>query len=364
MAKYEVLVYSKDGLPLGNIFALCEEFSWEKIRNDAGSVSFNLKLQRYQEYLEEVGFGDEPINFMEVGRSDIRVKRNGQWLIGTNVVKFDYSGQDTAVTMKVTCTGYLNYYKKRYIDIDYDNTAQEDIIWGVIEACNLAYGGDYGITQGEHIGESILRDRHQVRKEVKSFIQQMTQVIGGVDVEITADKKLNTFIAQGTYRPEVRLNYPGNIESFGFSRSVENVSNYIYGVGSGNGEDAVQAQSEDVPSELYLYRREQIATYNSIVDEDTLQQNIDALKHFTSNPIELPTISLQANVLDLSTIGVGDTVTVRMTGNKLLAHINGSYRIESILCNVNAQGDEMVDLTFDNLDIDEIIALQEGNDEA
>lgn len=363
MAKYEVLVYSKAGLPMGNIFALCRNFQWQKVRNDAGSVTFDLNLEQYESYLDEIGFGDEPENFMETGRTDIRVKRNGQWLIGTNVIKFDYGVDENTVTMKVSCTGYLNYYKKRYIDIDYDNTAQEQIMWGVIDACNAKYGGDYGITQGVHVGQSVLRDRHQVRKEVKSFLQQMSQIRAGVDFEITADKKLNTFIAQGAYRPDIRLSYPGNIASFGFSRSVENVSNFIYGIGSGNGEDAIQAESEDTESEDYLYRREQIASYNSVVDEDTLQQNIDAIKHYAANPIELPTITVQINTLDLSTVGIGDTIPVQMAGSKLLSHIDGFYRIESITCKVNDQGDESVDLTFDDIDINEIISLQGGGDD-
>ncbi len=363
MAKYEVLVYSKAGLPMGNIFALCKNFQWQKVRNDAGSVTFDLNLEQYEAYLEAIGYGDEPENFMETGRNDIRVKRNGQWLIGTNVIKFDYGVDENTVTMKVSCTGYLNYYKKRYIDIDFDNTAQEQIMWGVIDACNAKYGGDYGITQGVHVGQSVLRDRHQVRKEVKSFLQQMSQIRAGVDFEITADKKLNTYIAQGAYRPDVRLTYAGNIESFSFSRSVENVSNFIYGIGSGNGDDAIQAESEDTASEDYLYRREQIASYNSITDEDTLQQNVDAVIHYAAQPIELPTITLQINVLDLSTIGIGDTVSVTMDGSKLLAHINGFYRIESITCRVNDQGDETVDLTFDDIDINEIIALQGGGDD-
>lgn len=358
MAKYEVLVYSKDGLPMGNIFALCKNFSWQKVRNDAGAVTFDVNLEQFEQYLESINI--DPLEFMEVGRNDIRVKRNGKWVHGTNVIKFDYSVDENTVMMKVSCTGYLNYYKKRYIDIDYDNTPQEDIIWGVIDACNQKYGGDYGITQGVHIGASILRDRHQVRKEVKSFIQQLTQVRAGVDVEITADKKLNTYIAQGAYRPDIRLKYPSNIESFGFSRSVENVTNFIYGVGSGNGEDAIQAESENTASEDYMYRREQIVTYNSIVDVGTLQQNIDAVNHYSSDPIELPTISVQPNYLDLGVVDIGDTISVELTGVKSLAHINGWYRIESITCNVNEQGDEFVDLTFDDLDINEIIALQEG----
>lgn len=358
MAKYKVLVYSKDGLPMGNIFALCKNFRWQKVRNDAGSVTFDVNLEQFENYLESINI--DPLEFMEVGRNDIRVQRNGKWVHGTNVIKFDYSVDENTVMMKVSCTGYLNYYKKRYVDINYENTPQEDILWGVIDQANQKYGGDYGIRRGNHVGESILRDRNQVRKEVKSFFQQMSQVRAGLDFEFTADKKLNTFIAQGAYRPDVRLTYPGNIASFGFSRSVENVTNFIYGVGSGNGEDAVQAESENQASEDYVYRREQIVSYNSILDAGTLKQNIDAVNHYSSDPIELPTISVEANYLDLENVGIGDTIWVQMSGIKSLSHINGWYRIESIECSVNEQGDEFVDLTFDDIDINEIIALQEG----
>lgn len=130
MAKYQVVVFSKDGKAMGNIFALCENFRWSKTRNQAEQVSFDINLDRYEEYITELGFGDNPRNFMETGRNDIRIKRNGQWLLGTNVIRFSYSGGAKGVTMKVSCSGYLNYYKKRYIDIDYDDTPQELILWG------------------------------------------------------------------------------------------------------------------------------------------------------------------------------------------------------------------------------------------
>lgn len=359
MAKYEVLVYSKDGLPMGNIFSLCRNFKWSKTRNEAESVSFDLDLADYEQYIEAIGFGADPLEFMEVGRNDIRIKRNGVWLLGTNIIKFGYASDDPGVKLEVAATGYLNYYKRRYANIAYTNTPQEDILWGVIDACNQVNGGDYGIRRGTHRGGTVLRQRNQVRKEVKSFFQQMAQVIGGPDFEFTADKLLNTFEAIGVYRKDLRLVYPGNIASFNFGRSVEKVSNFIYGIGSGNGEDAVQAESEDASSEDYLYRREQIITYNSVVEESTLQENIDAVKHYAADPIELPTVTVEDGVLDLSVVGIGDTLPLEMHGSKSLAHINGNYRIESIDCSVDENGSETTDLTFDNIDINAIISMQD-----
>ena len=359
MAKYEVVVFAKDGRPMGNIFSLCENFRWSKTRNDAEAVSFDLNLDRYEEYITAIGFGDNPKNFMETGRNDIRIKRNGRWLLGTNIVKFGYKGGDKGVSMSVNASGYLNYYKKRYIDIDYDATPQELILWGIIAAANAKYGGDYGIRQGTHRGGTISRSRHQVRKEIKSFFQQMSQVLDGPDFEFTYDKKINTYDAIGSYRPDIRLTYPGNIAGWEFDRSVDGVSNFIYGLGSGNGKDAVSAEAENTLSEDYLYRREQIVTYNSIEDVDTLQQNIDAIKHYAADPIELPVITVEDGILDLSTVSIGDTLPVEMRGNKSLSHINGYYRIESISCSVDKNGAETVNLTFDDIDIAGIIAMQD-----
>jgi hypothetical protein len=359
MAKYKVVVFSKDGKAMGNIFTLCENFSWTKTRNEAEQVSFDLNLDRYEEYITKIGFGDNPFNFMETGRNDIRIMRNGVWLLGANVVRFKYKGGSKGVTMTVNATGYLNYYKKRYIDINYDNTPQEAILWGVIAAANAKPGGDYGIRQGAHRGATQPRNRHQTRKEIKSFFQQMSQVLNGPDFEFTPDKFLKTYDAIGSYRPDIRLVYPGNISGWEFDRSVDNVANFIYGIGSGNGEDAPYAEAEDAISENYLYRREQIATYNSVEDEAQLQQNIDAIKHYAANPIELPTITVENGVLDYNTVGIGDTLPIEMRGNKSVAHINGYYRIESITVDVDKNGAETGALTFDDIDVEEIIAMQD-----
>ena len=359
MAKYEIEVWSKDNKPMGDIYHLCKNLKWSKTRNDADTLTFDIDLHKYEEYIQAIGFTQNPSEFMEVGRNDIRVKRNGVYIVGTNIIKFEYSVNDPSITMKVSATGYLNYYKKRYVTVNYTATPQEDILWGVIQACNAMTGGNYGITRGTHTGGTVLRDRNQVRKEVKSFFQQMSQVLGGCDFEFTPDKKLNTFEVQGVHRPDMRLAYPDNISSFSFARSVENVSNFIYGIGSGNGEDAIQTTAEDTGSEAYLYRRESIVTYNSVTDATTLAQNTAAVLHYTANPIELPSITVQDGALDYSVVGIGDTIPVEMGGNKSLAHINGFYRIESINCSVDENGSETAEVTFDDIDVDAIIAKQE-----
>lgn len=359
MAKYEVEVFSKDGRPLGDIFHLCSGFKWSKTRNDADMCSFEIDLTKYEQYIQMIGFGDNPHAFMDVGKTDIRIKRNGLYLVGANVIKFGYQGSGESVKMSVSASGYLNYYKKRYADIAYTNTPQQDIMWGVIDACNQEFGGDYGVRRGIHIGSTVRRDRNQLRKEVKSFLQQISEVSGGCDFEITPDKKFNTYEAQGVHRPDTRFEYPGNIAGFSFERSVDNVANFVYGIGSGNGEDAIQVTAEDTDSESAIYRREMIATYNSVTEIDTLQQNANAVLHYAKDPIELPNITIENGDIDLNTVGIGDTVYVKLAGNKSIANIDGFYRIESLSVSVDDNGWETVDITFDDIDISEIISKQE-----
>ena len=359
MAKYEVEVFSKDGRALGDIFHLSQNLKWSKTRNDADALSFEVDLTKYEEYIKAMGFTDSPRSFMDVGRNDIRLKRNGEYMVGANIIKFDYKGSSNSVKMGVNASGYLNYYKKRYVTMNYTGVAQQDIMWGVIEKCNQEPGGDYGVRRGRHVGATILRDRNQERKEVKSFLQQLSQVNKGCDFEFTPDKKFNTYEVQGVYRPDVRLEYPGDIASFSFDRSIENVANVVYGIGSGNGEDAVQVKVENVDSQNFIYRREMIASYNSVTEISTLTQNANAVLHYSKDPIELPSITVENGALDLNMLGVGDTIYVKLSGNNSLKHIDGFYRIESISVSVDDNGWESVELTFDDIDITNIITKQE-----
>ena len=364
MAKYEIEIWDKSGKPIADIRPICSNVQWSKTLNGSESLGFTLDLKRFENILEAVGYKNDPFGFMDVGRCDIRLKRNGKYILGTNIYRFEYTSSFNSVTMRVECVGYLNFYKTQYISGQYHNVKQEEIMWDVINKCNQKTGGDFGIRQGTHTGETTRRDRKYERKEVANLIQQMSEVIGGCDFEFTPDKKFNTYEAKGSYLPSIRLEYPGNIQSFNFSRTLDKVANYIYGVGSGNGDSAVQSWAEDTDSENYLYRREMVAIWNSISEQETLDEHTDAAVKAAKDIIELPNITLRDNVLDLSEIDVGDTVIVKLDGALSLAHINGDYRIQTISCNVDENDSEEATLSFDNYNIDDIINKQESTEDS
>ena len=366
MTRYGIEIWDKSGRPIADIRRYCSDLSWSKTLNGSETLTFNIDLNKFESFLETIGYATSPLDFFEVGRCDIRVKRDGVYILGTNVYRFTYSTDDPSITMTVECVGYLNFYKTQYVTASFSQVPQHQILWQVINQCNQKNGGDYGVRQGTHTGAIVRRDRNYTRKEVATLIQQMSNVINGCDFSFTPDKLFNTYEAKGVYRPSIVLYYGagGNIQSFSFSRSIEKVANYVYGLGSGNGTDAVSHESEDQPSENYLYRRERIITWNSVTRDETITEHTNSALHMLKDIIEIPSITLRNDVLDLSVVDVGDTVVVNLNSNLSLKHINGDYRIETINCTVDENDSESVQLSFDNLDIDEIISNQslEGGD--
>lgn len=366
MAKYSIEVWSKDNRPLADIRQYCSNLNWSKTLNGSETLSFTIDLNRFEGLLQALGYSADPYGLLEAGRTDIRVKRNGEYILGTNVYRFNFITNDPSIIVNIECVGYLNYYKTRYVTIDFDDeTPQDEILYQVIEKCNAETGGDYGVRRGVTLGNQVSRIRHYARKEVASLIQQMSNCIGGPDFSFTPDKKLNIYETKGTYHTDIELVYPqlhnkpGNIQSFSFTRSIDNTANYIIGLGSGNGEDVVYSFAEDVPSENDIYRREKVVTWNSVSVQETLDEHTDSVLHKIKDIIEIPSVTLKDGVLNLNEVDVGDSVNLNLASNLMLKHIDGAYRIMKIECDVDENDSETVTLSFDDLDIDMIIANQE-----
>lgn len=361
MAEYKIEVYSKNGKCLGDIRHLAQRLKWTEQRNAAETVSFRMDLASYEEYVKRTGM--RPYDFMDVGTTDIRIVRNGKDRIGAHLIKAAFSPNDPSVDIELNFTGYANYFKDAYVDVDYDKTRQGDIAWGVINQYQGKQDGDFGIRRGRFtsLGKNP-RQRHQKRANVKDFLVRLSNVIDGPDFQFTPDKKFNTFDAMGSYRPDIRLSYPGNVASFGFERSVDSLANYVIGIGSGNGDDAPSTYATDPYSRKALYRREKIVTFSSVVRETTLQENTNGVLELLKDVRELPSFTLSDGVLDLNDVSLGDTIYIEMNGYIMFEHIRGFYRIEKIEVDVDENDAEEVTLTFDNLSVDDIIAQQEENE--
>lgn len=362
MANYKIEVYSKNGRLLGDIRHLAHSLRWTEQRNAAETVSFRMDLAQYEEYVARTGMS--PYDFMDAGTTDIRLVRNGKDRIGAHLIKYSFSPNDPSVDIELSFSGYLNYFKDAYVDVAYNNVRQGEIAWGVINQYQGKQDGDFGIRRGPFTSLGVNpRQRNQMSANVKDFLTRLSNVINGPDFQFTPDKKFNTFDAIGSHRPDIRLSYPGNVASFSFERSVDSLANYVIGIGSGDGDDAPRVYSTDPFSRQALYRREKIVTFSSVEREETLQENTDGVLELLKDVRELPKFTLADGVLDLNDVGIGDTIYAEMNGYIMFEHVRGFYRIEKIEVEVDDNDAEEVKLTFDDLNIDDVIAQQEDEEE-
>lgn len=358
MATYGIEVYAKNGTLLGDIRHLARNLKWSEERNAAEAVSFDMDLHKYENYIAKIGAN--PFEFLDAAVSDIRIIRNGKARVGAHLVRMQLSPDDPTVKVELEFSGYLNYFKDAYIDANFTGMTQGDILWHAIEQYQAKPNGDFGVRRGAYSSQGPhLRDRHERRKNLKDFIVRLSNVIGGPDFAFTPDKKFNSYDAIGSHRPDVKLIYPENVDSFSIERSADSLANYIIGIGSGNGDDAVTAVAGNQESQSVHYRREKVVTFNSVVRQETLQENVDGVLEVMKDIRELPEFSLHDGVLDLDVVRVGDTIYVELQGFESLKHIKGNYRIERVEVDVDENDAETVKVIFDDFNIESITEQQE-----
>lgn len=358
MAEYRIEIYNKSGVMLGDIRHLARNLKWSEVRNGAETLSFSMDLAKYEKYLNKLGMNS--YDFMDAGTTDIRVVRNGKDRIGAHVIKMDFQPDDPSISVDISCSGYLNYFNNAFIDINMLNQPQGDIMWRAIELYQAKSGANFGIIRGDKSESKILRDRVRKGANVKDFLVKMTNVIDGADFKFTPDKKFNSYKALGSFRPDIRLVYPENVASFGVERSIDSLANAIIGVGAGNGDDAIKYNAENTLSIVERYRREKVVSFNSVSRMETLKENTEGVLGVLKDVRELPEIELADGVIDLDYVGVGDTVYVGIEGYRTLSHIKGYHRIEKIEVSVDENDSERVKLTFDGLNVDDVIKEQDN----
>lgn len=114
--------------------------------NDVDEVSFSLDLVQFEKLCQSIGA--RPINILEPYRTDVKIKRNGEYLVGAHVVQTNVNfNKENTNTLEVQCTGYLNHLKDRYLSAHYSKMtyaqiAQQSII-DTQAAFNLIHNGDF-----------------------------------------------------------------------------------------------------------------------------------------------------------------------------------------------------------------------------
>jgi hypothetical protein len=345
---YEVELWSRNGVLLADISKYIKNFSYSMQRNEAEQLQFDIDLNIYESLCTSLGV--HPTSILGPYQTDVKVKRNGTYLFGSHVGYLSVNMGEISSTISVRCFGYLNLFLDRYVTATYTQEDETDIAWDLIDSTQSQTNGNMGITRGPNQVTTIARDRTYDRQNVKDGITNLVSLVdGNFDFEFTYDKKFNTYTQIGSDLSDtVEFIYPRNIKSVVVPRDGIALANKIYGLGSGFGDEALFSTQFDNDSELNYGVHEKIITWNSVVEQETLDDNTAAQVSLMKGLLEIPQMIVDGVNFDLNLYGIGDRVTVRIEQHPFLATVTGKYRVEKLNVRVDEQEGEEITVYFDN----------------
>lgn len=344
---YEYELFTRQGTFLADISKFVKNVHFSAQRNEAEQLEFELNLNEFQDFCLSINVN--PTSILAPYQTDVKVKRNGEYLFGCHVGYLTVRMGETSSEIRVKAFGYLNLLIDRYVTETYSQVDATDIGWDLIELTQAQTNGDLGITRGSTI-TTVDRDRTYVRQNVKEGLVNLTKLVSGnFDFEFTPDKVFNTYEMMGSDRSsELEFIYPRNITEIEVPRDGTALFNKIIGIGSGFGDEALTDTEEDTDSQLNYGVHEKIITFNSVSETETLEDNTEAEKELRKGLLEIPQMSVRGEDFDLNSYWIGDRVTVRIEDNPFLATVNGIYRIERLEVSVDENEAEIIKPYFDN----------------
>lgn len=369
MGLYTIELWTPAGNRMADISALAHNKSYTLARNDSEQFGFDLDLYAFEAFCTSMGVN--PRTLITPYQSDVRVKRNGVDLFGCQVVDCpldigtDYTMSQGRIgggpssfnpTLSVACTGYLDLFKDRYLDFTYTQQDAAFIGGDMLTQAQAAPRGNVGVTiNPSNYMTGVPRDRTYARQNIKSELQNLVQLIDGrFDFAFSPEKIFNTYQMIGSVRTDIQLTFGGpqsNIAGMYLDTTATSLYNQVIALGSGFGPDQVVSVQDDVDSQLNNYLRQNITQHNSVVEQDTLDQDAQADLALTKDLLEIPQITITGHELrDLtSPLGPGDQVPLNFIGHPYLSKLNGLYRIEKMTVNIDDNDfEDSITLYFDN----------------
>lgn len=367
---YTIELWTSAGIRVADISKLAHNRSYTLERNEAELMTFDLDMFAFETLCSSVGL--DARGALLPYASDIKVKRNGVYLFGAQITAVTFNiGTDYTMnigasgntgsqtfnpTMTVTSYGYLNLFKDRYLTFDYSQQDASFIAGDMLTQAQAATNGGVGVTINPlNYLTGVLRDRTYARQNIKTELQNLTQLVDGrFDFGFDSNKVFTTYEQIGSPRTDIQFTYGGeqsNIIGLYLERSAGNLFNEIIGLGSGLGPDQLVSTQDDVASQQSYYLRQDIKQYNSVVDQSTLDQNAQADLALEKDLLEIPQITISGKELaNLSSpLMPGDRIPINIVNHPSLASLTGTYRIEKMDVNIDDNDfEDDIEIYFDN----------------
>ena len=342
-SEYAFELWHKNGQKLADITHLCKNRRYSTERNEADTIEFMVDLHEFERYCASIG--TPPQSLLYPLQTDVRVKRNGVYIVGGQVTSTTIK-IDQEADIEVRVTGYLNMLKDRLVTNEYRQTDAAEIALDLVRRIQSDSAGDMGA-------------------DVKDKILKLTNLIdGNFDVRVTPDKKFYTLSTFGSPRTDIEFvvgGPEGNVKSATIERSATSVYNKIWGLGSGFGDDQIVSVQSDPLSINAYYTREKVVTFNSVKEQNTLNQNTAAAVAKYSTILEIPKITVTGREFDTNYIKVGDYIPVRTGGHSMIEGLNKVYQVQKIEVHLDDNGfEEQIEVYLDDFTVPQI---QEDQDD-
>lgn len=346
--KYEFELWI-NGAQVGDITKLMQNRSYELIRNGSEQLSFSMSLTAFEKYCEDLGAVPQAV--LEPYVTDIRVKRNGSYYFGVHVVDMLYGLNESGISLDVKATGFLDLFADRYITKNYSQVERVDIALDMLSITQNTGNpdDDFGVDPGvQQYDTGLKSDREYADQNVRDGLVNLTNLSdGNFDFRFNYDRSFETFGQIGSNRPDMKFTYPYNIRSGKVARTATSLWNYIIGLGSGFGEEALRTVTADAVSRGNHKTRQKIVSFNSVTEKQTLDENSYAYLQRVKDILQLPTFNVSGALANLDILGIGDRVPVEVVGHAALP-LNGTYRIEKIAVQLDENDAEDIAITVDN----------------
>lgn len=310
----------------------------------------NAQGRQYQQNLNRSGTFTFSINALDplatetnllVGQNYIHYKRNGVLRWAGQIINWEASLGETDETVNVTCADWFYLLKDKIITTEEIYTADNEgeILQQLITYLQVQTDGDMGITFGANTSVET-RDRTYFDKNVQEAFIQMSEIINGLDFEITPLKVLNIYEKKFTDRSTTHVfQYGQNIQSATARKDATQIKNDLKGYGA----DTLIRTRDDGGSQSTYGRRQSIESFTDIVLSSTLDRHLDEILRTNGVPIQTYGISVFPDAEpEFGTYEIGDYVWVNI--QRGIVNINQKSRIYGWNVTIDNEGVENIEL--------------------
>lgn len=349
--EYSVELWDLDGVFQADVSSiLSSNLVIKTAVNDAEDISFSIDSVQFENLCSSIGA--TPRNLLEPYQTDVRIRRNNEYLVGAQVVYVEESFDVEGRSISVKCTGYLNYFKDRYVTKDYSGMTYAEIAWNLIDTTqSVGPNWDFGVTLGGDTASALQDDtrvRNYVRQEVKDGILNLTKLESdNFEFYFTADKQVYFTSSMGSVKSHIELVYPQNIKNMSVERDASTLKNHVTLLGSGIGEETLSSVSSDPPSQLNYKARQLLSTNNDVILQDTLDEQSVGLLNIYKDIYVKPTLTIEPNVIDFNDVWLGDSIVINNTVGTFTPDLLGIYRIMEISLSISKDGEELASLVVE-----------------